>query len=92
MEKIWRALIIDDERLARARLRALLEEFPQIFVQGEADSAETAARLIESLKPDVLFLDIQMPRESGFDLLARIETGARVIFVTAFDEYAIRAF
>lgn len=90
--KIWKALIVDDERLARKKLRSLLADFPQIKIAGEADGVSEAAKLIESIKPDVLFLDIQMPQASGFDLLERIETNAKTIFVTAFDEYAIRAF
>jgi two-component system LytT family response regulator len=92
MEKIWKALIIDDERLARARLRSMLAEFPNVAVAGEADSVAVAAALIKTLNPDVLFLDIQMPQASGFDLLEQIEINAKIIFVTAFDEYALRAF
>lgn len=90
--KIWKAVIVDDERLARKKLRSLLADFPQIEIAGEADGVFEAVRLIENIKPDVLFLDIQMPQASGFDLLERIETNAKIIFVTAFDEYAIRAF
>src|SRR4028118_1025310 len=92
MEKVWKALIIDDERLARSKLRAMLAKFTNVKIEGEADCVSDAVELIESLKPDVLFLDIQMPQASGFDLLERIETNAKVIFVTAYDEYAIRAF
>lgn len=92
MERIWKALIIDDERLARARLRAMLAEFPNIEIAGEADAVAGAVKLVEQLQPDVLFLDIQMPQASGFELLEQVETKAKIIFVTAFDEYAIRAF
>lgn len=92
MKKIWKALIIDDERLARARLRSMLAEFPTVEIAGEADCVADAVKLIENLTPDLLFLDIQMPQQSGFDLLEQVETNAKVIFVTAFDEYAIRAF
>lgn len=86
------ALIIDDERLARKELVTLLKEIPMIEIVGEADSAGSALTLIDQTDPDLLFLDIQMPGESGFDLLAKINTRARTIFVTAYDEYAIRAF
>jgi two-component system LytT family response regulator len=92
MEKIWKALIIDDERLARKKLHSLLAEFPNIQIVGEADSVIEAVKAIENTNADVLFLDIQMPQQSGFDLLEQIETDAKIIFVTAFDEYAIRAF
>lgn len=92
MERIWKALIIDDERLARNKLRSLLAEFPNIQIVGEADSVVEAVKLVETTKADILFLDIQMPQQSGFDLLEQIETDAKIIFVTAFDEYAIRAF
>lgn len=91
-EEIQTALIVDDERLARAELISMLEHFSNIKVIGEADSAEKAGLLISRLKPDLLFLDIQMPGKSGFDLLESIEIEAKIIFVTAYDEYAIRAF
>jgi two-component system, LytTR family, response regulator len=92
MNRPWKAVIVDDERLARAKLRAMLEHYPQISIAGEADSAEAAFRLINEERPDAVFLDIQMPGESGFDLVNRLERPVRIIFVTAFDEYAIRAF
>ena len=85
MEKTWRALIVDDERLARTKLRSMLAAFPQIEIAGEADAVNDAIQLVENLNPDVVFLDIQMPQASGFDLLEQIETEAKVIFVTAFD-------
>ena len=87
-----RALIVDDERLARRDLRSLLNVHPEIEVVGEADSVSAAAAAIDSLDPNLLFLDIQMPGESGFDLLEKHDIRARVIFVTAFDEHAIHAF
>ena len=90
--KIWKALIVDDERLARQKLRSMLAEFSNIEIIGEADSAVQAAEQIEKSTPNVIFLDIQMPRASGFDLLEQIETAAKIIFVTAYDEYAIHAF
>src|SRR5512137_2632898 len=92
MKKRLRVLLIDDERLARNDLRSLLSEYDNIEVIGEADSVQKAIELITAENPDIIFLDIQMPGESGFDLLDKIDISARIIFVTAFDEYAIRAF
>ncbi len=92
MKKKLRALIVDDERLARKDLRTLLMDVPTVEVAGEADSVSSAVAMIAEIDPDLIFLDIQMPGESGFDLLERTDLRARVIFVTAFDEYAIRAF
>ncbi len=92
MNKVYKALIVDDERLARKDLKDLLSEIRDIEVVGEADSVTTAIKAIQELKPDVIFLDIQMPGESGFDLLEKIKLEAKLIFVTAYDEYAIRAF
>jgi two-component system LytT family response regulator len=92
MNRPWKAVIVDDERLARAKLRAMLEHYPQISITGEADSGEAALRLINEMSPDVVFLDIQMPVVSGFDLVNRLERPVKIVFVTAFDEYAIRAF
>jgi two-component system LytT family response regulator len=91
-EKQWKALIVDDERLARQKLRAMLAAHPEINVIGEADSVASAARQVVGARPDLVFLDIQMPGESGFDLLAGLPPSLRVIFVTAFDEHALRAF
>jgi two-component system LytT family response regulator len=86
------ALIVDDERLARQELRTLLEVHPEVEVRGEAASVDEAARLLAREQPDVIFLDIQMPGESGFDLFARAPVAARVVFVTAHDAHALRAF
>ena len=86
------AILVDDERLARRELRSMLAEHDMIEVVGEAETVAQAANLIEAKKPDVLFLDIQLPGETGFDLLERISPACKVIFVTAFDAYAIRAF
>ena len=91
MNKI-KALIVDDERLARKDLISLLSEFNNISVVKEVDNITSAKNAIEKYKPDVVFLDIQMPGESGFDLISQINTNAKIIFVTAFDEFAIRAF
>jgi two-component system LytT family response regulator len=88
----FRALIVDDERLARTRLRTLLAAHPEITIAGEADSASTAVAEIDRLAPDLVFLDIQMPGASGFDVLEQTEHSFAVVFVTAFDEHALRAF
>lgn len=88
----FRALIVDDERLARSRLRTLLSAHPEITIEGEADSAATAVAEIDRLAPDLVFLDIQMPGASGFDVLEQTEQTFAVVFVTAFDEHALRAF
>jgi two-component system LytT family response regulator len=87
-----RALIIDDEPPARREMRRLLKEFAWVQIVGEAGSVAEAETLIEQLRPELLFLDIQMPGGSGFDLLARLEDVPRVIFTTAHDEHAVRAF
>jgi len=87
-----KAIIIDDERLARNELRKLLQEFPEVEVIGEAANANEGIDKIESLSPDLVFLDIQMPGKSGFDLLTELEKAPHVIFVTAYDEYALKAF
>ncbi len=88
----FKALVVDDERLARKELILMLKEFENINVVGEADDVPSAIEAINKLNPDVIFLDIQMPGESGFDLLNKIDTEAKIIFVTAFDEHAIHAF
>lgn len=92
MAKSLKALIVDDEELARSDLHSLLLKIPSIEIVGEANSIKTAIEAIEKVSPDVIFLDIQFPRETGFDLLEKIDTKAKIIFVTAFDKYAIRAF
>jgi two-component system, LytTR family, response regulator len=94
----WKAVIVDDERLARNKLRSLLAQHSQIRLMGEADSVDSAIEIIERTKPDVVFLDIHMPGKSGFELvnkigqIGQIHRPLKIIFVTAFDEYAIRAF
>ena len=87
-----KAIIIDDERLARNELKKLLQEFPEVEVIGEAANANEGIDKIESLGPDLIFLDIQMPGKTGFDMLTELERAPHVIFVTAYDEYALRAF
>jgi two-component system LytT family response regulator len=86
------AIIVDDERLARLELRRLLAAHPEIEVAGEARNAEEALALIRRVAPDLIFLDIEMPGTSGFDLLEKLDEVPQVIFTTAFDQYAIRAF
>jgi two-component system LytT family response regulator len=86
------AILVDDERLARKELRSMLAEHEIIDVVGEAETVAHAAELVNDKKPDVLFLDIQLPGETGFDLLDQITHACKIIFVTAFDSYAIRAF
>ena len=88
-----KALIIDDERLARAEVRRLLDEFNWVKVVGEAENAEQALALIQEQQPDLLFLDVQMPGKTGFDLIEEIRGEMpRIIFTTAYDEFALRAF
>lgn len=87
-----KALIIDDERLARKELNSLLEDSKEIIVVGEAINADDAYQKILELKPDLLFLDIQMPGKTGFDLLEMLDSVPHVIFTTAYDEYALQAF
>jgi two-component system LytT family response regulator len=87
-----RAIIIDDERLARAELKKLLQEYPEVEVVDEAANAEEGIAKIESLQPDLIFLDIQMPGKTGFDMLSQLERAPQVIFTTAYDEFALKAF
>lgn len=87
-----KALVIDDSRLARAGLIGMLGRFPAIEVVGEADHPDTALPLIGALRPDVLFLDIQMAGADAFDLLSRLEDCPRIVFTTAYSEYAVRSF
>jgi len=86
------ALIVDDERLARLELRRLLEAHPEVEIVGEAHNGEEALALVPKLAPDLVFLDIQMPGLTGFDLLERLDDVPQIIFTTAFDAYAIKAF
>jgi two-component system LytT family response regulator len=87
-----KALIIDDERLARKELSTLLEKHDGIHVVGEAANADEAEERIAELKPDLLFLDINMPGRDGFQLLESLDHAPHVIFVTAYDEHALHAF
>ncbi len=87
-----KAVIIDDERLARNELKKLLLEFPEIEVIAEAANANEGIEKIDSLNPDLIFLDIQMPGKTGFDMLAELNKTPDVIFTTAYDDYALKAF
>ena len=87
-----RAIIIDDERLARKELKSLLKDYHEIEIVDECSSPEEALKSIEKHNPDLLFLDIQMPEKTGFDLLQELDKSPKVVFVTAFDEYAVKAF
>jgi two-component system LytT family response regulator len=87
-----RALLVDDEPLARARLKRMLGELERVEVVGEAGSVPEAAALVDQLAPDLVFLDVQMPGEDGFTLLSRIRHRPAIVFVTAFDHFAVRAF
>ncbi|RUA33714.1 MAG: DNA-binding response regulator, partial [Bacteroidetes bacterium] len=87
-----KVLIIDDERLARKELSNLLTEYKDIEILGEAANADEAEQLIDKLNPDLIFLDIQMPGKTGFELLETLEKTPKVIFTTAYDEYALKAF
>ena len=87
-----RAIIIDDERLARTELKKLLQDFPEIEVVDEAANADEGLSKIDTLHPDLVFLDIQMPGKTGFDMLAELDRAPHVIFTTAYDEYALKAF
>ncbi|HEX2101003.1 MAG TPA: response regulator [Candidatus Synoicihabitans sp.] len=92
MPPVLRALLIDDERIARAELRRLLAAHPEIEIVGEARHGPEALQLIETLAPDVIFLDVQMPGMTGFEVLDRLDEPPQVIFTTAFDQHALQAF
>jgi two-component system LytT family response regulator len=89
-----RVLIVDDEPVARTRIRRLLRGTPDVEIVGECEDGRSAVESIQQLRPDVVFLDIQMPEMDGFDTLAAVPESAQplVVFVTAYDEYALRAF
>jgi two-component system LytT family response regulator len=89
---IKKAIIIDDERLARNELKKLLSEYPEIEIVAEAANAAEGIQRIEELQPDLIFLDIQMPGKTGFEMLSELDRAPHVIFTTAYDEYALRAF
>jgi two-component system LytT family response regulator len=88
----FRTIIIDDERLARNELKKLLQDFGEIEVIDEAANVQEGLEKIEQHNPDLIFLDIQMPGKSGFDLLEELERSPKVVFTTAYDEFALKAF
>ena len=90
--KTFKTLLIDDERLAREELKSLLKEYHEIEIIDEAKNGEEGIQKIKELKPDLIFLDINMPGINGFDMIKQLEEIPRVIFVTAYDEYALKAF
>ena len=92
MKPLIRAVLVDDEPPARERLATLLGAHPNVRVIGEAGDVLEAARVCAADPPDVVFLDIQLPRASGFELLPLLTTNPSIIFVTAFDRFAVRAF
>src|SRR3954467_5010338 len=87
-----RAIIIDDERLARSELKKLLTDYPEIEIVAEASNAGEGVEKIENINPDLIFLDIQMPGKTGFDMLSELDKAPHVIFTTAYDEHALKAF
>jgi two-component system LytT family response regulator len=88
-----KAILVDDERLARAELRRLLAAHPSIEIIGEADNGNAALELIAKVKPDLVFLDIQMPGKNGFEVLQNLQDPKpHIIFTTAYDQYALKAF
>ncbi len=90
--KTWRAILVDDEDPAREILAHLLRAHPSVTVVGQASSADDAVTLCRDLRPDLILLDVQMPRGDGFSVLPRLEPLPAVIFVTSHDNYAVRAF
>lgn len=87
-----KAIIIDDEPLARNLIREYLQSFPEIVIIAECGDGFDAAKRIQSEQPDLIFLDVQMPKISGFEMLEILEELPKIIFTTAFDEYALKAF
>lgn len=90
--KIFKTLLIEDERLAREELKSLLKDFMEIEIVGEARNGSEALEMIKKLSPDLLFLDINMPEMNGFEMIKHLEEIPQVIFVTAYDEFALKAF
>ena len=93
MKKTYTVLIIDDERLARVRLKKLIADFAEVFsIIGEAENGTKAKKLIQDLQPDIIFLDIEMQGLNGFELLTQLENIPMVIFCTAYEAYSLKAF
>ncbi|WP_273273259.1 LytR/AlgR family response regulator transcription factor [Maribacter polysiphoniae] len=90
--KTFKTVIIDDERLAREEVKRALKKYAEFEIIGEANNVDSAITLIDKEEPDVIFLDIHMPEKSGFDLLEELTTVPEVVFTTAYDQYAVKAF
>lgn len=90
--KTFKTIIIDDERLAREEVKRALKKYPEFEIVGEASHVDDAKKIIEETIPDIIFLDIHMPGKSGFDLLEELTTVPEVVFTTAYDKYAVKAF
>ena len=91
-DKSIRCIIIDDERLAREEIKLMLQEFNEIEIIGEAKNGDEGIELIKELKPDLIFLDVSMPGMTGFEMIKQLPEIPNVIFVTAFDDFALKAF
>jgi len=90
--RTFKTILIEDERLAREELKSLLKDYLEIEVIGEAKNGEEGLQMVKNLKPDLIFLDINMPGMNGFEMIKQLDEIPRVIFVTAYDEYALKAF
>ena len=90
--KTFKTIIVDDERLAREEVKRALKSYPEFEIIGEASHVHEAKVMIEETIPDIIFLDIHMPGKSGFDLLEELTTVPEVVFTTAYDQYAVKAF
>ena len=89
---MWKTIIIDDEQLARQRIKRLLKTYDEIEIIEEAENGEEGWKIIDQLKPDLIFLDIEMPILNGFEMLGKLSHQPKVVFTTAYDQYAIKAF
>ena len=89
---MWKTIIIDDEQLARTRIKRLLKAYEEIEIIAEAEDGERGLESINAHKPDLIFLDIEMPVLNGFEMLAKLSHQPKVVFTTAYDQYAIKAF
>ena len=89
---MWKTIVIDDEQLARQRIKRLLKAYDEIEVIAEAEDGELGLESINKHKPDLIFLDIEMPILNGFEMLAKLTHQPKVVFTTAYDQYAIKAF
>ncbi len=92
MMKTFKTVIIDDERSAREEVKRALKNYTDFVIVGEANNVDAALTLIDKVEPDIIFLDIHMPEKSGFDLLEELTTVPEVVFTTAYDQYAVKAF